>query len=152
MKILFERFARTSKKLVIALLVMFAAACSDNNSNGVKPIPTLADTLIGNWKLMKITGGWSPSTEVKDTAIIKILNENLECEILIADTLFMNNKITLLYDTVIGVDVIYRRMVMDDSWVGFDGLFGFYSENSSLFLVIGRSYVDGNDYHYKKIK
>ena len=134
---MFLAFARFFRANAVA-----NSACKDNEVPLPHPL-TLSDTLIGKWQLEKITGSWE--TEVKDTAILKIFNENLEYEFWVADTLFMKDTITVFHN------VVHRPISLGS---GYNYLFvlHFYYEQNSLFMEMGESWLpNGGKCCFRKI-
>jgi len=153
-----------NKFFLLWVFIVFAFTVTSCKNDTVKPeqvMKTLADTLIGNWELVKITG-YGQSYEVTEPLIIKIFSQNTDLsfnyECWRSDTLAVKDKITLV-DTITLIrgdgDIISCRIIsMGGPFGAYPDriyLYYIYKEENHLFMNLTHyPFTDADLFHFKK--
>lgn len=151
---------KSKSSLLVGLIV--ATGCKDS-SNGAKTLISnskLADTLIGNWELVKVTGGASGRgyKVTKETKIIfKIFNQNedlsFDYEVWGADILFSNVEVILRDPSIVWVDSQYKYI--DIGWMHYSLLIykkqQYKQKQRRLYMDLLPAAIDGYNFHFKKV-
>jgi len=142
---------------IIGILTIALQSCNDNGSGGLPPEPTLADTLIGNWKLIKLTGGGLPERPAYESSILEILNQNQDLSFnykwWFADTLFSEGQLVIADDGKIVSNIFsldYKKFYYDKDVLQYQ-LFRFYKKENLLYMEITKNMYDASLFHYNKI-
>ena len=151
-----------TKIFLLWAILIFAFTVTSCKNDGNEPelvMKTLADSLIGEWKLVKISGGiHGKGAEIECSEVLKIFGQNNDLsfnyELWKCDTLFKKSKIVLRNDrkSIFGTNnrVIDMFIVEDDLRNLYS--FVFHIERNNLYVDISMEAYDAYGFTYKKTK